>query len=119
MNETGIKMDVPYFQIPNAVFDVGMDKHELLVYFYLARCGNRGTRAFPSYQTIAKKCGVSRRTVINAVNRLKQKGIIHIQHRYNVDRKQYYSNVYIVEHKLHYDESGAMYCADNDMPEGT
>jgi DNA-binding Lrp family transcriptional regulator len=96
----GIKMEVPYFQVPNAVFDAGLDKHELLVYFYLARCGNQGARAFPSYNTIAKKCGISRSTTIKTVKSLEQKQIVRKEIRYCIERSQNYSNVYIVEHDL-------------------
>ena len=81
----GIRMDVPYFQVPNAVFEIGLDKHELLIYFYLARCGNQGATAFPSYNTIAKKCGVSRSTAITAVKNLESKGIVEKEIRYNCE----------------------------------
>lgn len=93
-------MDVPYFQVPNAVFEIGLEKYELLVYCYLARCGNRGSTAFPSYNTIAKKCGISRSTAIKSVKSLELKQIIRKEVRYSAERNQNYSNMYIVEHDL-------------------
>lgn len=69
-------MDVPYFQVPNAVFDLGLSALELAVFCYLARCANNGKVAFPSYQTIAMCCGMSRRSAINAVQTLISKGFI-------------------------------------------
>ncbi len=96
----GIKMDVPYFQVPNTVFEVGLNKHELLVYFYLARCGNQGATAFPSYNTIAKKCGISRSTAIKTVKSLEFKQVISKEIRYNAGCNQNYSNMYIVKHDL-------------------
>jgi hypothetical protein len=49
-----IKMEVPYFQVPNAIFEMdNLNLYEKSVYIYLCRCGNHGAQAFPSYQTIA------------------------------------------------------------------
>lgn len=64
-----IKMDIEYFQAPNILFDslITKNKNELLVLLYLVRCANQGAKAFPSYQTIAFKCHLSRRTVIDTV----------------------------------------------------
>lgn len=100
MEDKQIRMDVPYFQVPNAVFEVGLDKHEILVYVYLARCGNHGNRAFPSYNTIAKRCGISRRKAIETVQSLEGKGLLKKEVRYDASNEKHYSNVYIVNHDI-------------------
>jgi len=71
-----VMMDVPYFQVPNAVFDLGLSVFELAVFCYLARCANNGKVAFPSYNTIARCCGLSRRSAISAVQSLIAKGLL-------------------------------------------
>ena len=98
MNNSGITMQVPYFQIPNDIFEIGLEKHELLVYMYLARCGNQGNRAFPSYNTIANKTGISRRKVIDCVKVLEDKRLLVKETRYNYEQGEHYSNVYRVAH---------------------
>lgn len=95
-----IKMEVPYFQVPNEIFEIGLKTSELVVYFYLARCANRGSQAFPSYADIAKKCGVSRPTAIAAVKSLQAKGIIEKQKRYSQVRDEFFSNIYVIKHKF-------------------
>lgn len=94
---SGIKMCVPYFQSPNDVFEIGLNKHELLVYLYLCRCGNHGGKAFPSYNTMAEKCNISRRTAIYAVNSLVERGLLHKEKRSDSGGKENYSNIYTVE----------------------
>ena len=91
-----IRMNVPYFQVPNSIFDLEIivsaveDVHgrkkmkinremrasEKLVYIYLCRCANQGSRAFPSYADIAKKCGISKRTAIRAIEVLRENGFL-------------------------------------------
>lgn len=93
-----LKMEVPYFQVPNDIFNLNLDKHEILVYFYLARCSNQGSKAFPSYNTIAKKCKVSRRTAISAIKNLESKGILSKETRYNFERGEHCSNTYVIKH---------------------
>ncbi len=90
-----IRMDVPYFQVPNSIFDLDiiisavedvrgrkmrinreMRASEKLVYIYLCRCANQGSRAFPSYADIARKCGISKRTAIRAIEVLRENGFL-------------------------------------------
>ena len=75
-DKTVVRMEVPYFQVPNSTFEVGMDKHQLLVYIFLCRCANHGGRAFPSYTTIAAKCDISRKTAIEVCKALVGKGFL-------------------------------------------
>ena len=91
-----IRMNVPYFQVPNSIFDLDLiisaveDVHgrkkmkinremrasEKLIYIYLCRCANQGSRAFPSYADIAKKCGISKRTAMRAIEVLVENGFL-------------------------------------------
>ena len=61
-----------FFKVPDNVFECGLKKHELLVYFYLAKCSNRDNTAFPSYQTIADKCNMTKKSAIEAVKVLEK-----------------------------------------------
>jgi predicted transcriptional regulator len=80
---TKIKMSVPYFQVPNDIFDsdIPLKDYEKLVYIYLCRCGNHGGQAFPSYDTIGKKCSISKRSAMRAVSNLIKLGLISKQVR--------------------------------------
>lgn len=109
MNEQ-IKMEVPYFQVPNKIFEVGLTNYELVTYMYLARCGNHGSTAFPSYNTIANKCGMSRRKAIDTVKSLIEKKLLYKQYRYNEVAGENYSNIYVVNHEI----SGAQNALGNE-----
>lgn len=92
-NNSFIRMEIPFFQTPNAIFDVDINvtevtkeerierklkAHEKLVYIYLCRCANNNQgQAFPSYNKIAKTCCISRRSAINAIDVLKQNKLIY------------------------------------------
>ena len=89
-------MDVPYFQVPNACFEQGLSTYELLVYVYLCRCGNHGAKAFPSYQTIANKTGMSKSSVIRSVDSLIDKKLIKKKTRES-NGKNRLSNIYCVD----------------------
>jgi DNA-binding Lrp family transcriptional regulator len=89
-----IKMEVPYFQVPNEIFNVEeLSIYEKMVYVYLARCGNQGSDVFPSYQTIGDKCGMCRRKAIDCVDKLKELGLIRKENR-KVNEKYNKSNLY-------------------------
>lgn len=89
-----LRMEVPYFQCANDIFDLdfivkaskrlihkqnnkctyeyvietrALKPYEKLVYCYLARCCNNGKTAFPKYSTIADKCGFSERAAKEAI----------------------------------------------------
>lgn len=88
----------PFFVVPNSVFDKeiivtanernkGQGKPsivereiraiEKLIYLYLARCcSNDAGQGFPSYETIANKCGISRWAAIHAVDTLSRTGLL-------------------------------------------
>jgi DNA-binding MarR family transcriptional regulator len=93
---TRVKMDIPYFQTPNNIFDVeNLTPQELLVYIYLCRCGNHGGQAFPSYQTIANKCKISRSTALRAVKSLYDKHLLSKRKRPKSNRDND-TNIYYV-----------------------
>ena len=100
-----VVIKVPYFQSPNNVFDLNITVYddrikqtrylsaiEKLAYLYLCRCSNNSS-AYPSYQTIADKCSISKRTAVNAIKVLTDNNIIEKTVRIleNGDNK---SNIY-------------------------
>jgi DNA-binding Lrp family transcriptional regulator len=100
MDNDKIIMEVPFFQVPNDIFEIGLNKFEMIVYMYLARTGNNGAKSFPSYATIATKCDISKRKAIESVKSLEEKGIIVVERRYNTEAMKNYTNVYNVRHEL-------------------
>lgn len=100
MPQSKIKMEVPYYQTPNAVYDMeDLDIYEQSVYIYLCRCGNNGASAFPSYETIAKCARMSRRKVISVIDSLIQKEYIKKKARSKDGART--SNVYYVDNLVH------------------
>lgn len=63
-----------WFWDHNAVFESGLSSNAILVRLYLARCANGGRQAWPSLNTIAARCKVSRATVKRALTELEEKG---------------------------------------------
>jgi|LSQX01.3.fsa_nt_gb hypothetical protein len=74
-----------WFYSYNMIFDQPISEHAKIVYLYLCRCADSEGQAFPSYSTIAKKCSISRRTAINAINELKQARILSVEERVRAD----------------------------------
>ncbi len=79
----------------NEVFGSDLSAHAKLVRLYLARCADNGRKSWPSYNRIAKDCGISRDTAKRAVNELEQKGWIKKINRVKDDGENM-SNVYIL-----------------------
>lgn len=94
-----IRLNIEYFQVPNDIFDLNINivvdekkkvkgskevktvnrslkTYEKLIYIYLCRCGNQGSQAFPSYNKIAKQCGIGRVTAIEGVSNLIKNGLL-------------------------------------------
>ena len=70
-----------YFQVDNNIFDnetIGLNWCAKLVYIFLSRCSNQGTTAFPSYKTIANRCGMSKRSAVKAVGILEERRFITV-----------------------------------------
>lgn len=98
MSKQKIKIDIPYYQTPNKIWDIneGLTIYHKGVYCYLSRCGNQGAKAFPSYNTIAKKCGIGRTKAIDTINELIKIGLISKEIRKSSKKKVNNSNVYKV-----------------------
>jgi len=91
-----VKMEIPYFQVPNSIFDLDLrlNTYEKITYLYLCRCCNQGATAFPSYKTIGIKCGFSRITAIRSVATLIKAGLLEKETR--TDNVKNLSNIYIL-----------------------
>ena len=84
-----------FFMTQNEIFEIGLGPYELAVYFYLNRLADNSTsEAFPSYPTIAKKCGMGRTKAYYAVETLIEKELLLKQPR--IDETGQTSNLYTV-----------------------
>lgn len=127
--EKKVVMNVPYFQVPNEIFDMDIKvkvfdqkekKHiirplkaiEKIVYIYLCRCGNNGGTAFPSYNSIAERCGISRRKAIDAINILESNGFL-VKKTRRKSNEENCSNIYELKTPS---ESGALPGAADALP---
>jgi DNA-binding transcriptional MocR family regulator len=54
-----------------------------LVYVAIADAADDDGTCFPSYEYLAHKCGISKSTVIRAVNELKAKKYLQVEERFN------------------------------------
>lgn len=88
--------EVPYFQTPNDIFECDLTSNEKIVFMYLCRCGNNGKKAFPSQQTIADKCSVSKSTAKRAVSILEWNGYIIKERRFKEGYNK--SNIYRINY---------------------
>jgi DNA-binding transcriptional MocR family regulator len=77
-----MKIDNKFFKSPNDIFDYNLSEHEIIVYLYLCRCGNNKEFAYPSYSTIAKKCGMNKRTAQRAIEDLLDRKLIKKENRF-------------------------------------
>ena len=71
-----------YFQVDNDIFDndiLGLSLHEKITYIYLSRCSNQGAPAFPSLKTIARKCGMAKRSAVKAVQALEERHFLKVE----------------------------------------
>lgn len=113
-----IKFSTNFFQAPNKIFgktivapkEIKRNKkvietiniqrningNEIAVYLYLCRMANNNECTFPSYNTIAKNCGISRRTSIKCIEILFNNNLIIKKTRLNPysDELRNFSNVY-------------------------
>ena len=76
------KRDNPgdFFPLPKAIFRLGLDSGEIVIYAYLMYCEDRKTfQCHPSYATIGEAVGMSNNTVKKYVESLERKGFIYTQ----------------------------------------
>lgn len=80
----------------NEVFESDLSKNAIIVRLYLAKCANGDRQAWPSLNTIAKCCKMSKPTVIKALKELEEKGWLQriIRKRPN---QEHDSTVYILK----------------------
>lgn len=118
-SSSSVRAEIPYFQTPNSIFDLDieviaeqrskikgvkevtvvkrpMKPHEKLVYIYMCRCGNNGGQAFPSYDKIAEKCGISRSSAIEVIKVLEKNNLIVKNYRQKLKSNEQDSNEYII-----------------------
>ena len=68
------------FPLPNEVFQLGLNAGDLLVYIYLQyQKGARSGQCWPSYATIGRAVGMSRKTVQKHIGALVDKGLIQTE----------------------------------------
>lgn len=71
-----------WFWADNLIIDAKVPGSVKLTYFGLCRFANNETgKSWPSYETISSLSGVSRRSVIRAIEVLEKAGIIHVTRR--------------------------------------
>lgn len=84
-----------WFSCPRSIFGPGRTVYEIVVEAYLRRrAGTDGSPAWPSYNTIAKECGMSRSQAKMTVRALEAQGRIRRQERR--DRKGQTSNIFVL-----------------------
>ena len=83
------------FKLVAKAFDIKVGNPlRKMVLIKLADQANDDGECWPSYESIAKSCEISRRSVINHIKWLSENGFLRIEKRYNHDAKKNYTNVY-------------------------
>lgn len=80
----------------NDVFSSDLSSNAKLVRLYLARCAGQDRQAWPSLNTIAQSCGISKPTAIKALKELEEKGWLRKTIRMRPNR-EYETTVYTLE----------------------
>ena len=84
-----------WFYLENDLLDrEDLNIYEKTVYIVIARYVNGENKAFPSYETIAKKGSMSKVQAMRVVKSLIEKGLIKKESRINKDNKGYTSDLY-------------------------
>jgi len=84
-----------WFYLENDLLDrEDLTIYEKTVYIVIARYVNGENKAFPSYETIAKKGSMSKSKAKYVVNSLVQKGLLKKEFRKSKDKNCYTSNLY-------------------------
>jgi len=84
-----------WFYLENDLLDRGdLTIYEKTVYIVIARYVNCENKAFPSYETIAKKGSMAKIQAMRVVKSLVQKGLLKKEVRKTKDNKGYTSNLY-------------------------
>ena len=93
-----IQYDTPFTIVDRAVLmSEDLDVYDKTVYAILCSYANNTDRScFPSYQTIARKAGCSRRKVISVIAHLERRGLIEKREQFSSIGDNT-SNLYIVK----------------------
>lgn len=84
-----------WFYLENELLDRDdLTIYEKTVYIVIARYVNGENKAFPSYETIAKKGSMAKIQAVRVVKSLTQKGLLKKENRKNKDNKGSTSNLY-------------------------
>lgn len=88
-----------YFKVENSVVDdeVFSNVYEAYLFVVLSRYCNNNQIAYPSLETLSKKCYCSKNTVLKCLKSLNEKGYIKRVQRYNEENKSYNTTVYAVK----------------------
>lgn len=70
-----------FFIAQNMIFDLDISEHAKITYLYLCRCADDESQAFPSYNTIARKCSFSKRTAMRTIQELEEIGLLSVEKR--------------------------------------
>lgn len=90
-----------FFMIGNDIADTeDLNIYEKAVCYQIARYSNNGGIAFPSYTTLARKCGMSRDKAIKTVKALIEKNYL-IKIIRKDDKENHQSNIYILNDNIH------------------
>ena len=69
-----------FFLLPNAIFELNLNKYEFYIYAYLIRIEDRSTyQCIVSYPTIASALGFAVNTVAKYVHTLEERGLIRTE----------------------------------------
>lgn len=86
-----------YLRVDNDLYDrfgAVLGPYGLAVYLALCRYVNQDSECWPSYATIARGTGMSRRKVIYEVAKLEALGVIQVERR--VEANKHVSNVFVL-----------------------
>ncbi|MFQ4188153.1 helix-turn-helix domain-containing protein [Clostridioides difficile] len=86
-----------WFWLENDIVDrEDLGIYEKMIYIVLARYSDNESCCFPSYKTIALKCGCSERQAKSVVKILENKGLIKKENRIKSNSNEKESNIYFV-----------------------
>jgi predicted transcriptional regulator len=98
MSKTLLKdLSENYFKVENAIFERDdLNVYEKMVYILLCRFSNNNNGAFPSYDTISKKCSISRSKAIKVIKSLIEKNLVEKEERIRQGTNENTSNIYYI-----------------------
>lgn len=71
-----MQLTTNYFKVSNNIFELGLSIQQIVVVTYISRCENNNSKAFPSYTTIAEKCGMGVSTAKRTIKELVELGLL-------------------------------------------